>query len=421
MAVSNLVILNSSYVGSRDLYWADDFSPGIVGYNLYRAYDAPTNWSKINPYPHPGHFYRDETTLTTKTHTVIPSDWLHFGRGGQYVIKLPDVPIWGGAVKGRPSIAAHPTDVSVTIDGVPSYLARVDGQEGLVYLPTQETAKKDGSVSAYAANPFAGTDPSAYTVVVTYKTLTNFVDIYISGTRTFYTVVPVMGGGQELHMPGAPGTEVKNSMEIEQMDYIYAEMVRRNAFLFEQVGEPADLLIRRTKGEPCGCTVGNGEPRSGCSSCYGTGIIGGYFGPFQILYLDPDTALTTTLDEGGRKVERESQSHLGPTPVVQSGDLIVRRNGDRVVIKDVTYKSPRGVLLQQDFQTELLQARDTRYLIPLIQGPVPQPTIVYDPRFVETRQLPAEPITDPLTDPTKTWENPIAPRGRTVPFGNIQT
>src|SRR5271157_4787926 len=48
--VSNLLVLNSSYVGSRDLWWVDD--PGATkGYNIYRAFDYPTNWVKLNPFP----------------------------------------------------------------------------------------------------------------------------------------------------------------------------------------------------------------------------------------------------------------------------------------------------------------------------------------------------------------------------------
>ena len=245
------------------------------------------------------------------------------------------------------------------------------------------------------------------------------------GARTFYTVVPVTANGAEVHAPGIMGSEIKNTMEVDQMDYMFAEMVRRNSWLFEQTGEPASLMVRRSKGVPCGCTIGNGTARSGCSACYETGIIGGYYGPFEILFIDPDMAATRTINEGGVKVERQSRSYLGPTPIVTAGDLIIRRNGERLEIGDVVWKAPRGVLVQQDFNVSLLPIKDTRYLVPLLSVPVqnslPTPVETFDPRFVETRTLPAEPLSDPRTDPTKTWENPKKPIGRTTKFGNIQT
>ena len=120
-----------------------------------------------------------------------------------------------------------------------------------------------------------------------------------------------------------------------------------------------------------------------------------------------------------------------------AGDLIIRKNGERLVIANPTYKSPRGVLLQQEFDVVLLQQTDTRYRVPLRSMDLP---VIYnpafqtapgtgndftDPGFVDTGILGGtdafEPVSSPTTDPTKTWENPLVPKGRTVVFGNIQT
>lgn len=417
--IQNLLVLNSSYTGSRDLFWVESAAPNVVGYNVYRAFDYPTNWQKLNLEPHPGHFYRDLTTLQVIQHTVRDQDWVSLGVDGQFVIKLPDAPIWSDVVKGRPSVAAHPYDVRVLVDGQQVSVGRVEGQEGLVYFEAL-ALKKQGSKQSTKAHPFQKNVIPSETIQVEYKKLVNHVDIYLFGTRTFYTVVPVLLGGVELHQPGALGSEIKNTFEIDQMDYMLAEMVRRNAFIFEQAGEPASLMIRKTKGTICGCRVANGEPRTGCAACYETGIVGGYYGPYEMLFIDPDSAAIRTINEGGVKVERESRSYLGPTPVVQNGDLIVRRNGERLEIGGVVYKSPRGVLVQQDFDVSLLPPKDTRYLIPLTPDPA-FPPATFDPRFVETRQLPNEPLSDTRTDPTKVWENPAKPVGRTTKFGNIQT
>lgn len=420
--IQNLIVLNSSYSGSRDLTWTDSAEKDVIGYYVYRAFDYPTNWTRLNDDPHPSHFFRDQTAFTVVEYTVQPGDWVSFGGDGQWVLKTPDRPLWSSSiVRGHPTVANHPMDVTVTIDDVPVSIGRVDGQEGLVYFE-QWTVGKSGLVASKKAHPFRKNQMTSQVVKVTYRKIKNYVDIHLAGSRTFYTVVPVLAGGKELHVPGKPGTEIKSTLEVDQMDYMLAEMIRRNAFLFEQCGEPADLVIRRTKGTPCGCLIGNGEPRHGCTACWETGIIGGFFGPFEFLFIDPDIAATRTLNEGGVKVERQSRSYLGPTPMVQNGDLIIRRNGERLVIANVVYKMPRGILVQQDFDVDLLPPGDARYKIPVTQpSPPDQPIQIYDPRFVETRELPAEPLTDPTTDPTKNWENPKVPKGRTVVFGNIQT
>lgn len=420
--IQNLLVLNSAYNGSRDLSWNDDPDSKVIGYNVYRAFDAPTNWTLLTAEPHPTHFYRDQTTYVTVEYVVKPEDWVSFGNDGQWVFKVPERPIWSSSVvKGHPTVANHPMDVQVTIDDVPVSIGRVDGQEGLVYFE-QWTVGKGGATSSKRTHTFAKNQMTSSVVKVWYRKLTNYVDIHLAGTRAFYSVVPVLEGGFEQHRPGQMGTEFKNTLEVDQMDYMFAEMVRRNAFIFEQAGEPADLMIRRSKGTLCGCLIGNGEARHGCTSCFETGIIGGYFGPYEILFIDPDTAATRTINEGGVKVERDSRSYLGPSPMVQNGDFIVRRNGERLGIGNVVYKMPRGVLLQQDFDVTLIPRNDSRYKIPLTDPTPPgQPIQTYDPRFVETRELPAEPLTNPLTDPTKTWENPTVPVGRTVKFGNIQT
>lgn len=420
--LQNLVVLDSTYFGARDLHWLDT-SPGSVGlgYNIYRAFDYPTNWTLLNTTPHPGLFYRDQTTLQSVTYTVTPSDWISLGNDGQWCFKIPSAPIWSPQlVKGAPIVANNPLDVVVKVDGNSVGVGRLDGQEGLVYLEAWNLAA-GGAKQVKKGNSFTSNQVPTQVVTVTYNKLLNYVNIYLAGgtVRTFYTVVPVDAQGNEAYAPGTPGTEIKSTLEVDQMDYMFAEMIRRNAWLFEQVGEPAFLMIRKHRGTRCECTIANGEPRSGCSACYETGIVGGYYGPYDVLFIDPDSQATRILNEGGVRVERESQSYLGPTPYVTDGDLIIRRNGERLSIYGVTYKQPRGILVQQNFNVSLLQPGDTRYMIPVTTTPTGSPTL-YDPRF-DTQDLPSEPLTNPLVDPTKTWENPVVPQGRTVKFGNIMS
>jgi len=423
-AVSSLLILNSSYVGSRDLWWVD--SPSATkGYNVYRAFDNPSQWIKISgPTPWQGHFYRDATVLTQKTYTLQPKDFVEQGEFGKWGFKLPEV-AYSSLVQGRPVVASAPDDVQVTVDGKPIRPIMVVGLDQTVWMQMDNTLAPGGAVSDTALVNNGDVGKADYSGVqvwtVTFNVLTNYVDIYTTLTRTYYTVVPV-GDRGEIHAPGAANTPVVNTQEVDRMDYMQREMVRRNAWIFEEVGEPAYLMFRKTRGVSCGCKgTGLGQPRTGCPICFEVGIVGGYYGPYDMLYIDPDTAATRELDEGGIKVTREARSYLGPTPIVQDGDLVIRRNGERLVVNGVTYKSPRGIILQQEFNVTLLNRGDTRYLIPVNTGlPTIFNPIVVDNPF-DGGAGNGEPIVDTRTDKDKVWENPDPQAARTITFGKIQT
>src|SRR5271168_2527598 len=111
--VTNLLIIDSGMVGSHDLFWADSHD-SKKGYNIYRAFDHPSNWVKLNSSPWTGHFYRDMTTLTQVTYTVQPQDFIEKGEVGQWVIRLPDVP-YTTVQSGRVTASNSPDDVIVTV------------------------------------------------------------------------------------------------------------------------------------------------------------------------------------------------------------------------------------------------------------------------------------------------------------------
>lgn len=405
--VQGLIILSGAVPGIRDLMWVSGSNDGI-GYAVFRSTNR-YEWTRLTPYPIPGNRYRDEVRLDQKTHTVQGSDWVERGERGHWIFKLPEAPVYGEIQMGRALLASMGAHAQVTINGKPALVARVDGFEGTVWLANAEALMSDMGREAKQTTLPSEQD----TVEVTYKTLGNWVDP-TPETRSFYTVVPVQEGGGLAHTPGAPGSEVISTLEVDRMDYMQAEMVRRNAFLLEREGEPVYLMLRRSIGKHCQCASDTG-PRTGCPMCYETGWVGGYYGPVNFLYLDPDSAATIEVEEHGVKTSRQSQSWCGPTPMLQSGDMLIRRNGERLVVESVIYKAPRGILLQQNYTTELIRTGDTRYRVPLVTDL----SQTYHPAFA--LDAVGEPVSNPLNDPTKTWENDRVPVGRTVIFGNIQT
>src|SRR5277367_3940495 len=106
--IRGLLILNSSYVGSRDIWWPDDIA-AKGGYNVYRAFDRPENWVKQNLYPLPVHFWRDQTELRLVTYQVQPQDFHEDGQLGHYIIHLPDIPFqkWADPQRRNRALATN--------------------------------------------------------------------------------------------------------------------------------------------------------------------------------------------------------------------------------------------------------------------------------------------------------------------------
>ena len=425
--VTNLLMIDSGLVGSHDLWWAED-PDAKKGYNIYRAYDHPSNWQKLNATPWLGHFYRDMTTLVETTYAVQPHDFIEKGEVGQWVVRLPDAP-YATVRSGRVNISNSPDDVAVILDGKKFRPASVNGFDRTVTMLVDNTLALGGAVSATALVSTADVSVADYNGIqtwqVTYNKLTNYVDIYAALNRTYYTVVPIGADGKECHKPGERRSVVKNTQEVDAIDWMYEEMVRRNQFLFGCTGEPALIMFRMWRGERCGCVFGSDQPKTGCPACYETGFVGGYIGPYDFLFVPPDSAVSRELNEGGIKTTRTSRSYLTRTPIVQNGDLILRANGDIMVITDVVYKMPRGIILQQDFTVELLPPGDTRYLVrgknamglPILYNPVVRP----DPN--NGKPVPGQPVFDPRTVPAipggKDWENVNVRVGKTIEFGKI--
>jgi hypothetical protein len=418
--IRGLLILNASYSGARDLWWPPD-PVATKGYVVYRAYDAPVNWTPVNAEPIPGTFFRDVTRTETVVQTITADAWLDNGTMGMRVFKLHDVP-YARIENGVARVAYSPSDLIVHYtyaDGTKGTTipGQVVGHEQTVYLRIDRDVAAGGAVSATPLIDFS----RAPVFTVEYQRLVNHVDIFTNMLRTYYVVVPVTDHGEQ-HAPGAPGSEIVDSSSVDRMDYMQAEMVRRDAWLFEQVAEPAYLMLRRQAGEICGCTDNPSQiARTGCRTCYETGIVGGYYGPFDFPFVDPNQGLTRTVDEGGVQVERSSRSYLGPTPVIQDGDLIIRRTGERLVIANANHTRPRGILLQQDFDVNLLKPGDTRYRIPILDPSIPliyNPAVSDDPKNGEGG---GEPVYTANTVPHKHWENPDVQAGQTIRFGRIQS
>jgi hypothetical protein len=145
-------------------------------------------------------------------------------------------------------------------------------------------------------------------------------------------------------------------------------------------------------------------------NCYGTGIVGGYEGPYDILIAPDDAERRISQKETGRSVDHTYEVFTGPSPLVSMRDFFVKINGERYSIGAVRMPTNRGMVLQQHFSIAHIDEKDIRSKVPMYDptkqaidrvnkvGPewAPAPQITDDRSIPEERQL---------RGGTETWAN----------------
>jgi hypothetical protein len=193
-------------------------------------------------------------------------------------------------------------------------------------------------------------------------------------TRVFYRVTTVGLPGDcdvstasssdlvETPLESATGT---SNAEVEKLDYMWREAVRRNRWILEQGGERVKVFLQKTVGIPCPCIQDqhHGQPMSDDPMCFGTGIVGGYEGPYDLIVAPDDAERKIAQKDIGRSVEHSYEVWTGPIPLLSQRDFIVKLNGDRYSIGAVRMPSNRGMVLQQHFNIGHFDEKDIRYRV----------------------------------------------------------
>ncbi len=244
------------------------------------------------------------------------------------------------------------------------------------------------------------------------------------GKRTFYRVtcvglpvgiLPATARADDLVETPLEYAAAASSMEVEKLDYVWREAIRRNRWILEQGGERVKAFLRKTSGSPCPCVPDSyhGQPINDCTLCFGTAFLGGYEGPFDIIVAPDDAEKRIDHTPLGRTLQHSYEVWTGPTPLLSQRDFLVKQNGDRYSLGPVRMPSNRGNLLQQHFQIAHFDERDIRYDVP-----VTSPVRAVAGRFVALAPLAsgaegAPDVTDKPSIPaerqergrTKVWEN----------------
>jgi len=430
LAPLNLFVTSGYQPGVFDLRWDDPAQLAVngnfilTGVNLYRSFDSEYGpfW-RINEMPIGSLFWRDQTDNVLQLDEDVTDQFVmgcpdqgSAAAGGprRYVFRVQKTPIVIPASQNVPT--TDPRDVQVFVDGVEATVARVEGREGTVELvnipfPNVGTQKNDGPVV-----------PGPNSVVTcTYRYNRSFLRTDLS-QRVFYRATAV-GYRVDLDRPVMPQdlleTPLENAAatsnrEIEKLDYIWRESVRRNRWVLAQGGERVKIFLRKNTGVPCPCIpLGGGiqRPANDCEACFGTGYVGGYEGPYDIIIAPDDAERRIAQKDVGRTTEHAYEVWTGPSPLVSQRDFVVKVNGERYSVGPVRMPTNRGMVLQQHFSVGLLDELDVKYRVPVDNPMLHAANQIR--KIGPERAAPAQ-ITDKVGIPD---EREL--RGRTITWENI--
>lgn len=356
-------------VGSIDVWWSN---PGLlsintefnlVGVNVYRSFDSEYGpYEKMNAYPIESQLYRDrivsrlslEEDVSNRFVASYPTD-----AERNWIFKVKNVPIHIQPTVGRNSI---PLNMFVTVDGVPAQVTRIDATKGEVTLGSEPY------FDVVNQRQFPPVLPGLNSIVLASYRYLDGVSKTSLMRRVFYkvTTVATTESGEELETPLSKAS-ICNNQQVEAMDWIWREAIRRNRWILEQGGERVKVFIRKSVGTPCGCTNDTHKQASAdCTECFGTGIFGGYEGPFDIIIAPDDAEKKSEQSNRGRSFIHTYETWTGPSPLLSQRDFIIKLNGDRYGIGPVRMPSNRGNQLQQFFNISHIDETDIRYRVPVL-------------------------------------------------------
>lgn len=426
VAPLNLFLTSGYMPGVYDLSWdspaylSQNSRFWICGVNIYRSFDSEFGpYDRITDYPVGSIFWRDQSDNVVVVNEVIDDDqWVIKGACStgsdlqRYVFCTRHNPLSQAGSQGTPEYRT--SEVHVRVDGVEAPLLRVIPESGEVEIDTWQyanvtTQKLDGA-------PIIGPDTE---VTVSYRYSRTVIPTNLDA-RVFYRITTVgipailpldKAGPQDLVETPLERAAFTSSKEIEKLDWIWREAVRRNRWILSQGGERVKVFLRKTVGPACPCKerseATHKQPVSDCQLCYSTGILGGYEGPYDLVVAPDDAERRVAQRDTGRTLEHAYEVWTGPSPLLSQRDFLVKINGERYSIGPVRMPTNRGMVLQQHFNIGHLDEGDIRFKVPMdhprglvITPPIPPhlnpPGVTDKPGIPDEREIRGRSVT---------WEN----------------
>jgi hypothetical protein len=338
----------------------------IIGVNIYRSFDSEFGpFYRLNTIPIGSTFFRDKTRTVLALQEDVSGSFVMRGDtdpDGKWVFQVKNRPIVIYPTPGVPDITN--LNVYVTVNGVPAFVEHINSPTGEVELRKTPSFDVASQSMTSAVLPSSSSD----VILATYRYIANEVVTSLA-SRVFYRITTVARDRQTgllIETPLDRAAQTNNN-EIEKLDWIWREAVRRNRFLLVQAGERVKAFIRKVVGPKCGCySESNKQPANDCLVCFGTGVLGGYDGPYDIILAPDDGQKSISQSNRGRTFAHPYDTWTGPSPQLSQRDFIVKLNGDRYGLGPVRSPTSRGMQLQQFFTVSHLDEGDIRYKVPVL-------------------------------------------------------
>jgi len=429
----NIFVTTPYITGILDIRWDNPLeSPEnskweILGVNIYRSEDSECGpYVAINSSPIEILYFRDQTT-----HCLIADEdampRLNKGNNprGEWILKTLHAPLIKG--DSQNSLVEDPSGVAVKIDNgdglglvnIPAY--KINARTGEIFLLTKKYYNPE---TKRLEDPRLPTAPEGK-CTVSYWYNTNFVKTNLI-PRFFYKITtvgrnPKTGQITETHLNNVKAI---NIYDIEKPHHIWKSIIAKNRYLLEQFGERIKIFMRKEVGERCpNYTDTHGQAHNMCSICYGTGIIGGYAGPVDIVIAPPEAEKHINLTDTGLTLNFTYESWMGPSPLIRTRDFVVRQNGERLIVGSVTPQGAKGAVFQQHFTLNYRDTKDIIYQVPMdtnnracYESPIPQVPISDDTRGINT---PITNISPVIPDYKKDKLKSKTDKGRTIDYENV--
>lgn len=422
----NVVAASPFLINAIDIYWddprwlpaMDEFE--IVGHRVYRSAESPeANFELISgDTTLISRNFRDRTEIQRIHREEVTSRFVSKGDNErkEYFFLVRKAPI---VVPNSQLLDEQHVDnvvVEILKSGNQLHLAKLGkvlGDTGEVHIETRRYLDLE---SNQLQDPVLPDFTAGDKIYCTYYYGSRIVQVAFN--RPYYyrvTTVARRKSDGRIVETRLPDTNVASNLQLDSKDYIWARANDYNQWVLEQAGEKNLFLLRKRSGERCSCFDGvHGRGRFDCPECYGTGYVGGYEGPFEawctpfeanksLSHTDPGLALDMTYD----------LTILDPF-LLNPGDLMVRRDGQRFEIQNTNPIGPRGTIRVQSASVSRMQESDYRHRIPLH----PTQTKLSAPLEVDAGRQPD--ILKPIITDSPHQGDDSEKKGRTIVFGNIQ-
>lgn len=366
------ISVNSSFnKGSFDIRWTNPTTLqsntcfDIVGVNIYRAFNSYGPWIRLNVEPIGATFYRDDVRIRLAMQEDVSRQFSSRGAkndpDSKFAFHTRNKPIVIDPAINDPNCTN--LNVQVTVNGVPADIDVIHATQGIVELRHVPTFDVTGQKMNDPVLPLNDSD----VVLATYKYRENEIPSNLA-QRLFYriTTVALDKHGRLIETPLNRASE-SNRGEIEKLDYIWTEAIRRSKWILYQGGERVKVFLRKSAGFKCGCNSDTRkQPRSDCPLCFATGFIGGYDGPYDTIFAPDDGEKAISQSNRGRSVLHSYESWTSNEPLLSQRDFVVKQNGDRYAIGPVRLPSNRGMQLLQFFTLSSLDESAIQSQVPVI-------------------------------------------------------